>query len=120
MAFNAFFVQSPVFNLDETVITSFGNEKSLSMLIWVLYGQTAKFETGGNCRMSSMYIKNIPIEGNLLERLTLKDFCEIVFCSDCTLGDGRDIDFSTVYFLLLLLLLARMLRKVCQTASINY
>ena len=55
-------VQSPLFNPDETVITSLGNEKSLSMLIWVLYGQTAKFETGGNCRMSSMYIKNIPIE----------------------------------------------------------
>ena len=96
---------------------SLGNEKSLCMLIWVLYGQT-KFETGDNCRISSTYIKNIPIKRKFAKKL--KVFCVIVFCSDCTLGDGRDIDFPTSYFLLLLLLLARMLWKVCQTASINY
>ena len=65
-------------------------------------------------------LKIFPKRGNLLRSLTLKVFCVIVFCSDCTLCDGRDIDFPTSYFLLLLLLLARMLWKVCQTASINY
>ena len=73
LAFSAFLVQSPEPNLDETLITSLGNEKSLCMLIWVLYGQT-KFETGDNCRISSMYIKNIPIKRKFAKKSEAEGF----------------------------------------------
>ena len=45
----------------------------LCMLIWVLYGQT-KFETGDNCRISSMYIKNIPIKRKFAKKSEADSF----------------------------------------------
>ena len=47
--------------------------KSLCILIWVLYGQT-KFETGDNCRISSMYIKNIPIKRKFANKSDAESF----------------------------------------------